>query len=227
MKTLGILGGMGPLATAYFYKLLVEMTPASCDQDHIRVVMVADPTIPDRTESILSKKTDTLYKKLCFGIETLQKADVDSIVIPCNTAHFFIDDLQKYATVPFIDLLDATAQHLLKQDTRSVIVWATLGTHQTQLYPRTFQNYGIDVITPSESIQERVMQLILAVKENRLDPQVYAEFDALLGDCDVPVIMGCTELSILSYQHKSRLPIVRIDPMTITISHILSLFDYC
>ena len=93
IKTIGILGGMGPEATAYFYQKIIKFTNASKDQGHIPTLIYSNPQIPDRTEAILKNKHGKIVYQLQCAAKTLEKAGADFIVIPCNTAHFYIKEI--------------------------------------------------------------------------------------------------------------------------------------
>ena len=110
MKRLGILGGMGPAATAEFYRRLVEQTNANCDQEHIPVIIWGDPTVPDRSTSLMNRD-DLPWEKLKQGILGLKNAGCEHIVIPCNTAHFWYDRMNKLG-VPITHIVDSVAKEL-------------------------------------------------------------------------------------------------------------------
>ena len=92
-KTLGILGGLGPAASVYFYQLITEHTKAARDQDHLDIVLVSKASIPDRTEFILGKSPDSPLPSMAEGVRSLAQAGAELIAVPCNTAHYFYDEI--------------------------------------------------------------------------------------------------------------------------------------
>ncbi len=98
-KIIGILGGMGPAATLALYERIIALTPAQCDQDHLRVIIDSNPKIPDRTAAILGNGESPL-PAMAESAKTLERAGADFIVIPCNTAHYWLDELQKEVAIP-------------------------------------------------------------------------------------------------------------------------------
>ena len=107
-KTIGILGGMGPLATADLFRKITCLTKASCDNDHIRVYIDSNARIPDRTAAILSGGTNPV-PEMTSALRHLEACGADCIIMPCNTAHYFLPQLQAKTETPFLSMLAATA----------------------------------------------------------------------------------------------------------------------
>lgn len=107
-KILGILGGMGPLATADLYKKIVLLTQADHDNAHIHTIIDSDTGIADRTAAILAGGKDPLPEMLAAR-DRLIRAGAQCLIMPCNTAHYFLDALKKDCPVPFLNMLDAAA----------------------------------------------------------------------------------------------------------------------
>jgi aspartate racemase len=110
-KVLGVLGGMGPLASAHFMVRLTELTPAARDQDHIPAVLWSDPRVPDRTEARLAGGADPL-PALLRGLRGLEEAGCGAIAIPCNTAHGWHAAMQAATPLPILHIVDAAAAEL-------------------------------------------------------------------------------------------------------------------
>lgn len=213
---IGILGGMGPLATADLMKKLTLHTHAEKDQDHFRVIIDSHAQIPDRTAFILGKGEDPIpFMK--ESIDLLETAGVDLIMMPCNTAHYFHQTLSKYTSKELINMVRLTAEHVAKQhDSHKVYLLATKGTYQTQIY----QQYNSSILIPEEAHQEILMKIIYLVKGNDLEEanQLMAQLtDDLDGDA---FILGCTELSALAseYPDKNKL---YIDPMDVMVEYVI------
>lgn len=205
---LGVLGGMGPLATAVFLQKLVEHTPALTDQQHIPVLLYGDCTIPDRTASIVSKGESPL-PKLLQGIRLLNHAGVKAICIPCNSAHYWFDEMAAESRAPLLHIVDATARQVLKINprARSVGVLSTQGTHRAGMYEKTLNRMGFAVVAPTpEEFDGLVSPAIEHVKASRLP-----DAERLLREAAVNlvrrgaeiIILGCTEIPIgLRRQHQ-------------------------
>lgn len=215
--TIGILGGMGPAATVDFYEKIVRLTPATSDQQHLRVVIWADPSTPDRSEALLHAGPDPT-PWLVHGVRTLTAAGADVIVVPCNTAHAFLEPIgQAAGDVPVMDLIKYTCLRIQDLDPalRYVGLLATTGTTTARLYHSPLERLGIDVIAPDEQTQTReVMGAIHAIKAAQ-DATVLVE--KLAGDLVArgaqAVIAGCTEIAMAL--GASRLPVPVVDPAQI------------
>lgn len=200
MKRLGIIGGLGPMATAYFLQLIIEMTDADTDQEHIEVLLHSKPQIPDRTGYILGKSTDNPMPQLLEIGKSLVEQGADMIAIPCITAHFFQEELEQIVGRPIIHAIEETARYLQSEGIGKVGIMATDGTIQSKLFQAIFSKYGIECFVPNEEGQSQVMHLIYNnVKagcsvEMNLFHQVSAH---LFGQGAEVVLLGCTELSLI------------------------------
>lgn len=199
---LGVLGGVGPLATAYFMKLLVERTPAHTDQEHVPVVIINDPQIPDRTSFILNRLAPDPLPEMVGVARRLETFGVDYIAVPCNTAHYFYDALTHAVEIPVLNIVEETARTIAEHvgTPAKVGIMATEGTISSGVYDMWFEPYGIQTVAPCERDQKVLNSLIYEkVKAN----QPYDEQD-LVGvvkglidqGCDA-VVVGCTELSVV------------------------------
>ena len=202
-KTIGILGGMGPLATADLFRKIVLMTPAKCDNDHIRVIIDSNAQIPDRTRAILEGGEDPVPQMLS-ALENLEKCNVSCIIMPCNTAHYFIDRLREHAHTPFINMLEVTAKRCAALfPGKTAGVWGTTGTLKTGLYTRALEQAGVKSVLPDEKGQQVLMDLIYRVKggETLKDRAPLAELMADMHAAGADYfILGCTELPIVVEQ---------------------------
>ncbi|GAA1028618.1 MULTISPECIES: cysteate racemase [Amycolatopsis] len=192
----GILGGMGPAATAEFYAKLIARTAADRDQDHLRVAIWADPTVPDRVAAVLDGSTDP-YPALLAGTEKLRDLGASAIAIPCHTAHFFLPRLAAASGVPFVDMIAETAKFLAGR-TGPVGLLGTRGTIAAGLYQRGVP--GVEWVLPSEAGQREVDAAVAAVKRGDLASGT-AHFDRALADVDAPLtVLACTELPLAARQ---------------------------
>ena len=198
MKTIGILGGMGPGATILFYEKIIKSTPAEKDQDHFKTIIYSNPKIPDRTQSIQTDTHEPIKKALKESAQVLERAGADFIAIPCNTAHYWHADIQETVSIPVLHMIDELGRTLTKNNHRSVGLLATLGTIQTNLYQTYFKQHGIDVHLPSEQAQNQVMDAILEVKSGRKSDTSIAQLKKIINELPTNIIiLGCTELPFL------------------------------
>ncbi|HVC60540.1 MAG TPA: amino acid racemase [Acetobacteraceae bacterium] len=200
-KVLGVLGGMGPLASAQFMLRLTLLTPAARDQDHIPAVLWSDPRVPDRTRGHLAGGDDPL-PWLLHGIAGLKRAGCGAIAIPCNTAHGWYDAMREAAGLPILHIVDAAAAELR----RCGIGPATIGLMGTQatldmrLYQDRLQHQGWDCIIPTaDEMTLRVTPAIAQVKANRV-AEAYAPLaevvNRLAARGAAAVVLGCTEIPL-------------------------------
>ena len=113
-KILGVIGGMGPLATQLFYRMIIDRTDARKDQEHLDMIILNHATMPDRTESILSGRIENLYEKLLEDAKMLESNGACCIAIPCNTSHVLIDRIQENVGIPIINMVRETVREISK-----------------------------------------------------------------------------------------------------------------
>lgn len=214
-KSIGILGGMGPLATADLFRKIVTLTAAACDGGHIRIYLDNNTSIPDRTAAILSggesplpEMTDSLRKLVACG--------ADCIVLPCNTAHYFLPELQKLTGVPFLSMLGETARACAAQyPGKTAGILATRGTLETGLYSRALEAEGVCSLMPDEAGRDALMAAIYdGVKGGRdletLREPVERVLARMTGAGADYFLLGCTELPIV--RQELNLPGIFVDP---------------
>ena len=149
-KSIGILGGMGPLATADLLRKIVLLTKAEKDGDHVRVFIDDNPRIPDRTAAILAGGENPL-PQMTDSLEKLEKCGASCIIMPCNTAHYFLPELQKKTKTPFISMLEATAKACAtRYPGKTAAVLATRGTLATGLYEEALAAEHVPYLIPDE-----------------------------------------------------------------------------
>ena len=198
MKTLGIIGGLGPLATAYFYRRIVELTPSESDQDHIETWIRSCPSIPDRTAFLLGKSAEDPRPKMIEAGISLVKAGAEVLAIPCVTAHAFHKDLEEGIGHPILHAIGELGKACQTRGIHQVGIMATDGARASQVYESMLENYGVSCIWPDEENQARVMHMIYQdVKAGRIISE--GDFtqvgNALLQARAEAVVLGCTELS--------------------------------
>lgn len=201
-EIIGILGGMGPAATADFYAKLVAATPGAGDQDHLRTVIWSDPTIPDRTEALLADGPDPT-PWLLNGGRVLREAGATVIAIPCNTAHAFVPRIADHVGLPIVHMIGEVARHLstLSPRIHTVGLLATTGTVRAGLYQEWLDRFGIRLVLPGTTSQDaEVMAAIHAVKAGTHDERTTALLTRaarrLTRQGAQAVIAGCTEIPL-------------------------------
>jgi aspartate racemase len=200
-KVLGVLGGMGPLASAQFMLRLTLLTPAERDQDHIPAVLWSDPRVPDRTSSKLAGGEDPL-PWLLRGIAGLRQANCGAIAIPCNTAHGWYDQMQAAAGAPILHIVDAAATDLRRQNIPPgpIGLMGTAGTLAMRLYQDRLGKQGWDCLTPPDTdMQSLVTPAIAAVKANRVAnayPPLAKAIQHLKNRGAQAIVLGCTEIPL-------------------------------
>jgi aspartate racemase len=198
---IGVLGGMGPLATADFYEKVIAQTRAARDQDHVPLVMYAVPQVPDRTAALLHGGESPL-PALRTGVATLVAAGVEAIVIPCNTAHAWYDELAAESRVPILHIADAAcdaAVELAGAGSKLGLV-ATSGTLAAGFYPRRLAGAGFEcLVNTDQEMRDFVMPGIGKVKGGEVEaagPLLERAVAALLERGAKAVILGCTEVPV-------------------------------
>lgn len=199
-KVLGVIGGLGPIATSHFMELVICMTDAQRDQDHLDMIVYHAPSIPDRSSYILDTTLPSPLAPMIEFVERLAMQQVACIAIPCVTAHYFHADLSRSISVPIIHAVEETALHLKSVGAQHVGIMATDGTIASRLFQNHLENLGITPIIPSPCAQKDVMHLIFnCIKANRpADMQRFSRVAQELRENGAEVIiLGCTELSLI------------------------------
>ncbi|MBP5291476.1 MAG: amino acid racemase [Lachnospiraceae bacterium] len=200
MKTLGVIGGLGPMATAYFLELVTMMTDASCDQEHMKVVIWSRPDTPDRTRFILGLSKEDPREVIVDSGRRLVSQGARCLAIPCITAHYFHDEIEKLIGYPVINLPAEVVSHLKTYGWNRIGIMATDGTIQTGLFQRELEKQGMSAVVPSPESQKKVMHLIYDdIKANKpIEMNLFREVvSELKGHGAQVVVLGCTELSLI------------------------------
>ncbi|MDO4486845.1 MAG: amino acid racemase [Bacillota bacterium] len=230
---LGIIGGMGPMASSLFYNMLIEKTPADRDQDHLDLVMLSHASMPDRTAAILSgdeAQINHVKELLRSDMNKLLSAGCSRIVITCNTAHFFVDMLEDEEKRHVIHMIRETAAAAKARPAHSkAAVLSTDGTAQTGIYQNALEAEGIDVFTLSDCNQQKIMTMIYDyIKRGLPVPEAMwneVQSEIVAAGCDLAVL-GCTELSTAARQLGLDISDkgFYLDPMDVLASKCISIF---
>jgi len=208
----GILGGMGPEATVDLFAKIVRSTPVLKDQDHLRILIDNNPRIPDRQRAILENGPSPA-PMLIETAKNLVAAGADFIVMPCNTAHYWIDEIRKAVTIPIVDIIEETAKEIVRSypSMKTVGIMAASGTVQSGLYQRRLRDVAIKAISPTDQDQAKLMQAIYSVKAGDLSKSsvIAIEIGQRLATAGAEgIIAGCTEVPLILKNGDLSVPIV-------------------
>jgi aspartate racemase len=218
-KVIGILGGMGPEATADLFVRIIRETPAKKDQDHLRVIVDNNPKIPDRTAAILGEGVNPL-PEMIETAKNLEKAGADFIIIPCITAHHYYQELKENVKIPILNMVELTAQAISKNfpKTKNAGLLGTTGTVKSKLFDKSLNKFGVKMIYPSNTSQRKIMKAIYdCIKAGKILEGKKIVVDVAnhlieFGGADI-IICGCTEISLVLKNGDITKPVV--DPMQI------------
>lgn len=221
LKTLGVLGGLGPQATDFFYNGVIEHTDASCDQEHIDMIILSHATTPDRTKAIMTGDDSQLIESLVKDVQMLEKAGAANIAIPCNTSHYFYDQMQSAVGIPIIHMVRESVRYAKAkfENVKKIGIMGTDGTISTGIYDMECERAGVTPVHPSPERQKDVMHIIydeIKAGERGSRHLFHRVIDELTKDkgCEV-VILACTELSV--YKHFHNVPECCLDAMDVLI----------
>ncbi len=204
-KKLGIIGGVGPLATMFIGEMIVRLTKASKDQEHVHTIIDNDTSIPDRTAYILDTTKENPVPVMQRDTVKLASVGAEIICIPCNTAHTFYAELAEASPVPVLHMIRETAKRAAQRGAKRVGILATDGTLFSKVYQHALIEQGIEPVLPNKETQADLMSIIYDYVKAGNDvtaaqwATIANEMKAL--NCD-KVILGCTELSIVNKELK-------------------------
>jgi aspartate racemase len=200
-RIIGILGGMGPEATADLFREITALTPAARDQDHVRVLIYSNPKIPDRTRAVVERGEDPL-PQLIESAKLLEQAGAGILAIPCNAAHHFVPRLQTHIGIPILNMIEETCREFCSRlpGARSAGLLAATGTIRSGIYRSVFDAHGVCVIEPPPVDQNEVQSAILSVKAGVHSSDIREVFQGagsrLAARGADAVILGCTEIPL-------------------------------
>ena len=218
--TIGILGGMGPEATVYMFDLIVRLTDAEKDQDHIPVIIYNNPHIPDRTKAIREDGPSPL-KMLTHGAKLLEKSGASFIIMPCVTAHYLYYEIKKNIKIPFLHLIEETFEYIKENSSnfKRIGLLATDGTLSTDLFHKYCRIYNIDIVLPDKKNQKEFMDTIYGKQGIKAGYKIIQKrtmiriVEDLIEKKAQAIIMGCTEIPLILKDNDVTIPL--IDPLEI------------
>ena len=198
MYKLGVIGGMGPLATVSFYERVVLNTAAKCDNEHIDMVVLSHASMPDRTKCIIENRGGEFLEVIKKDFKILEDIGVEAVAIPCNTSHYFFDEFKKFTGLRIINMIEETILEVKKRGIEKIAVFGTLGTLNSKVYEKYANQHGILVKEVSPEDKQSVMDIIYDIKEtNCLDGRRFVDILSRYCDDETVGIIACTELSLL------------------------------
>lgn len=211
--TVGVLGGMGPDATIDFMSKVIALTTAEIDQEHIRMIVDHNPKVPDRQAAILRGGADPGAELAAMAMR-LEHAGADFLVMPCNSAHAFLEPLREATTIPFVSIVALSIREAgsIRPDARAVGVLATDGLLATDMYQRALREAGYSPVLLQPDDLVRLMTLIRRVKAGDKSREVADEMGMLaelLASAGAEVIIaGCTEIPLVLDAGKVTVPVI-------------------
>lgn len=213
MKTIGILGGMGPIATVDLFEKIVNHTAAKTDQEHIPIIIDNNTRIPDRTEGIFHTGEDPL-PELLTSCRRLENAGADFIIIACNTSHYYYDEIIREVKIPVLNILTITANKVKEYGYKKPGILGSKGVLAANLYQDAMKGAGLDYVVPEGEDRERIHALIYqGVKAGRYPKDEFGADRVIktMGEegADV-IVLGCTELPVAAERYGWTFP--TLDP---------------
>jgi len=200
MKTVGILGGMGPEATILLMQKVLDAVPAKDDADHIPLIVHQNPQVPSRIKALIEGTGDDPGPVLIQMARDLEAAGAAALAMPCNTAHHYAEVVKQASDLPFLDMLDLTAAALARAGARRIGLLASPATRLTGVFDAPFAAHGLEpVYLPDDS---ELLSIIRAVKAGQdpegLAPRLSEQANALVAEGADHLLVACTELSLLT-----------------------------
>lgn len=198
-KTVGIIGGMGPGATALLFQKIIDNTDAKVDAEHIHIIIDNRPSIPDRTSAIL-KGENTPAKCICESGRKLTEYGAELLAVPCNTSHYFYEYIQSQLEIPVVNMPEETAKECRKSGFDTVGVLATTGTRKTEIYDHALEKFGIKAVYPDDEGQKLLMSIIYDYVKagKKADSSMFSkQIQEMVSNGAQAFILGCTELPMV------------------------------
>ena len=212
-RTIGIIGGMGPAATADLFSKIIAATGAAGDHDQLRLFIDSNPSLPDRNAALEERgpSPGPMLAQMAAGLE---RSGADLIVMACNTAHAFQSDIERAISVPFISMIEATVEATLAATPRPrrVGVLAASGCVRAGLYQAAFAARDVEAVMSDGETHARFMDTIYSIKGGDTGPQVRAAMrtiaDVFVRDRVDALVAGCTEVPLVLGQDDVAAPLI-------------------
>jgi aspartate racemase len=200
-KVVGVIGGMGPEATVDFMHRLVARTPARDDADHLHVLVDNNPKIPSRIAALIEGAGEDPAPVLCDMAKGLQAQGADFLVMPCNTAHYYLPAIAGSVSIPMLDMVLLAIQKLAGASAGRIGVLASPAVRMVGLYKTRMKQAGLQTVFPEPQDEKTLLGIIKAVKAGRLDDKHRQDYGKVAGhllDAGADVLLvACTEFSVI------------------------------
>ena len=209
----GVLGGMGPIATVDFMSRVITLNPISNEEDHIHLIVDQNPHIPNRQIKSISQK-ELISSLLIESAQKLESIGANFIIMPCNTAHIFADDIKKVIGVPFISIVEETVGEILKlyPKHKQIGLMATSACIESEIYQKALINKDKLAVCPDQKFQEQCMQAIFAIKDgeeiNPMRNRMIEVAEHIIDKGAETIIAGCTEIPLIINSSDIEVPLI-------------------
>jgi aspartate racemase len=213
-KVVGIIGGMGPEATVDLMARVIRATPALDDVDHIRMVVDNNPKVPSRIKALIEGDGPSPVPVLQGMARKLAAWGVDFLVMPCNTAHYYHQEVQQAVSVPLLDMIGLAVEKVVNHlpHVRTVGLMASTAVLNLKLYENAFTRHGVKLIAPVPPVQAELMAAIRKIKTSKYGQEVTAALQAaadhLVQTGAEVLLVACTELSIIADAMQASTPVL-------------------
>jgi len=203
-KIAGVLGGMGPEATVDLMQRVIRATPAQDDINHIRMIVDNNPKVPSRIKALIEGTGKSPSPILVEMGRKLEAYGADFLVIPCNTAHYYLNDIRSAVSIPVIDMIELTVDAVLRENPalKTTGLLASQAVLQTGLFMKRFGERGVDLIYPQDKLQEKLLTAIRTIKTGRYGTREKSILRSAAADmierAADTLIVACTELSLIT-----------------------------
>jgi len=203
-KSVGVIGGMGPEATVDLMRRVIKATPAHDDSDHIRMIVDNNPTVPSRIKAVIEGIGESPAPILVQMGSKLEAYGADFLVIPCNTAHYYLNDIRSAVSIPVIDMIELTVDAVLRENPalKTLGLLASQAVLQTGLYRKRFGERDVDLVYPQDELQGKLMNAIRTIKTGRYGARekriLRSAADNMIQRGAETLILACTELSLIA-----------------------------
>ena len=203
-KIVGVIGGMGPEATVDLMRRVIRATPAQDDIDHIRMIVDNNPKVPSRIKAVIEGTGESPAPILVEMARKLEAYGADFLVIPCNTAHYYLNDIRSAVSIPVIDMIELTVDAVLRENPalKTTGLLASQAVLQTGLYMKRFGERGVDLVYPQDELQDELMTAIRTIKTGRYEIREESILRSAAADVikrkAEALIIACTELSLIA-----------------------------
>jgi len=203
-RIVGIIGGMGPEATVDLMQRIIRLTPALDDIDHIRCVVDNNPKVPSRIKAIIEGTGIDPAPAILDMARRLEAWGADFLVMPCNTAHYYYDQVNNGVDIPVLHLVRLVVNHIRATcpDVRNIGILASPAVIMTNLYQEICEKYELGVIYPESESQSDLFNIIREIKAGKTDRELKDGFqqicDRLIEQGAELVVVACTELGVIA-----------------------------